>query len=108
MSISWIAEPPALLVNVTTVTIDDVVPIAVLGNEKVDGLNVSCDETADAAAPSAPELELELELEDEALTLEGTGGTGRLLQAAVSEVHVGNTAIKSQWMRQPSIRDSYI
>jgi hypothetical protein len=93
------------LVNVTTVRIDDVVPIAVLGNENVDGLNVSCDETADAAAPNEPELEPELELEDEALTLDGTGGRGRLLQAAVS---VSNTAIESQWMRQPTIRDSYI
>jgi len=41
-----------VLVNVATALIDDVVPIAVSGNEKAAGLTVNCDEAGGGAAPS--------------------------------------------------------
>jgi hypothetical protein len=103
--------PPALLANVTTALIDDVVPTAVLGNEKAAGLTVNCVVVAGAAgvvaAPRAPE---ELEMDNGAAVelLDATVGRGRLPQPGVSEVHTSNTAIESQWLRLRSIRDSHI
>jgi hypothetical protein len=81
-----------VLVNVATALIDDVLPIAVLGNEKTAGLTVNCDEAGGAAAPKEPELD------DGAATLGATGtdGRGRLLQAAISAIHASITAIESQ------------
>jgi hypothetical protein len=95
---------PALLVNVTTAVIDDVLPIAVLGNENVAGLTVNCDETAGAGAPPRTGLELELELEldvdDEDVVLDAADGTGRLAHPAVRAIHVSITAAERQWLRQ--------
>jgi hypothetical protein len=90
-----------VLVNVATAVIDDVLPIAVLENEKTAGSTVNCDEAGGGAAPKEPEPELD----DGVATLGATGtdGSGRLLQPAVSAVHASITAIESQWLRQWSI-----
>jgi hypothetical protein len=96
------ASFPALLVNVTTAVIDDVLPIAVLGNENVSGLTVNCEETDGAVAPmrTPPELELELEVDDGDVVLDAADGTGRLAHPAVRAIHVTITAAESQWLRQ--------
>jgi hypothetical protein len=90
-----------VLVNVATALIDDVVPIAVLGNEKAAGLTVNCVEIGGGAAPKEPERERE----EGVVTLgaTGTAGKGRLLQPAVTANHTSITAIESQWLRQWSI-----
>jgi len=85
-----------VLENVATAIIDDVLPIAVLGNEKPPGSTVNCDATGGGAALGKAEL---LELDDEVVTLDATGGRGRLLQPAVSAIHASITAIESQWLR---------
>jgi hypothetical protein len=97
MAVSWVAPP--VLVNDATATIDDVLPIAVLGNEKAAGLTVNCDEAGDGDAPRKPELGLD----DEVVTLGATGGRGRFLQLAVSAIHASVTAIESQCLREWSI-----
>jgi hypothetical protein len=79
---------------------DDVLPIAVPGNEKTAGLTVNCDAAGGGATPKTTP---EPELDDGAVTLGATGGRGRLLQAAVSAIHSSITAIESQWLRQWSI-----
>ena len=96
------ASFPALLVNVTTAVIDEVLPIAVLGNENVAGLTVNCDETDGAVAPmrTGPELELELEVDDGDVVLDAADGTGRLAHPAVSAIHVSITAAERQGVRQ--------
>jgi hypothetical protein len=88
-----------VLVNVATAIVEDVLPIAVLGNEKAAGLTVNCDEGGGGEAPRKPELELD----DEVVTLGAAGGRGRLLQLAVSAIHASVTAIEGQWLRQWNI-----
>ena len=88
-----------VLVNVATALIDDVLPIAALGNEKAAGLTVNCDEPGAGAAPE----EAEPEPDDGVTALGGTKGRGRLLQPAVGAIQASNTAIESQWPQQPSI-----
>jgi hypothetical protein len=90
---------PAPLVNVKTPSIDEVLPIAVLGNENVAGLTVNCDEVTGGATPNEPDTEVEEvepEPDDGAVTLAGTDGRGRLLQLAVSAIHASIKAIESQ------------
>ena len=94
------ASFPTLLVNVTTAVIDDVLPIAVLGNENIAGLTVNCDETDGAAAPTRTGLELEPEADDEDVVLDAADGTGRLAHPAVRAIHVSITAAERQWLRQ--------
>jgi hypothetical protein len=100
------AALPALLVNVTTAVMVDVLPIAVLGNENVAGLTVNCDEADGAAAP--PGMELETDVDDEEVALDATDGRGRLLHPAVSAIDASITATETQWLRQWSIRDSHL
>ena len=88
-----------VLENVATATIDDVLPIAVLGNEKAPGLTANWDEAAGGAAPGTAELELD----DEVVALGASGGRGRLLQPAVNAIHASITAVESQWLREWSI-----
>jgi len=94
------ASFPTLLVNVTTAVIDDVLPIAVLGNENIAGLTVNCDETDGAAAPTRTGLELEPEADDEDVVLDAADGTGRLAHPAVRAIHVSITAAERQGVRQ--------
>jgi hypothetical protein len=74
------------------------VPIAVLGNEKLPGSTVNCDEAGGGEAPTKPEPELD----DGVVTLgaRGTVGRGRLLQPAVIAIDASITAIENQWLRQ--------
>jgi hypothetical protein len=102
------AALPALLVNVTTAVMVDVLPIAVLGKENVAGLTVNCDEAGGAAAPIEPGMELELDVDEEEVTLDATDGRGRLLHPAVSATDASITATETQWLRQWSIRDSHL
>jgi len=105
------AALPALLVNVTTAVMVDVLPIAVLGKENVAGLTVNCDEAGGAAAPIEPGMALELDgddVDDEEVALDATDGRGRLLHPAVSATDASITATETQWLRQWSIRDSHL
>ena len=102
------AALPALLVNVTTAVMVDVLPIAVLGKENVAGLTVNCAEATGTAAPAEPGMELELDVDEEEVTLDATDGRGRLLHSAVSATDASITATETQWLRQWSIRDSHI
>jgi hypothetical protein len=88
-----------VLENVATATIDDVLPTAVLGNEKAPGLTVNWDEAGGGAAPGTAELELD----DEVVALGASGGRGRLLQPAVNAIHASITASESQWLREWTI-----
>jgi len=90
---------PAVLVNVATATIDDVVPTAVVGNEKEAGSIVNWAAAGGVVAPKRPELGVD----DGVLTLGATGGRGRLLQSAASAIHASITAIESQWLRERNI-----
>ena len=62
------------LVNVATPLVDDVVPIAVAGNEKVAGVTVNCVEVGVGVAPT----ETEAEDGDAVVALGATGGIGTL------------------------------
>jgi hypothetical protein len=102
MSVSCMAALPALPVNVTTASIEEVVPTTVLGNEKAAGLTVNCNAAGAVAAPNEPELELpepEPEPDDGVLTLDATDGRGRLLQPGARASHASITAIEGQWLR---------
>jgi hypothetical protein len=63
-----------VLVNVATPFVDDVVPIAVAGNEKAAGVTVNCDEAGAGVAPT----ETEPEDGDGVVALGATGGSGTL------------------------------
>jgi hypothetical protein len=69
---SWIAFPE--LVNVATPFVDDVVPIAVAGNEKAAGATVNCVEAGAGVAPTETEPEEGVEV----VALGATGGMGTL------------------------------
>ena len=97
MAVSCVAFP--VLVKVATALMSDVMPIAVLGNEKAVGLTVNCDVAGGVAAPREPELTEG----GGGFTVGAVGGSGRLLQPAVIAIHGSITAIESQWLRQRSI-----
>jgi hypothetical protein len=83
------------LASVATAIIDDVLPIAVSGNEKEPGLTVNWDEAGGGEAPKKPELVVD----DGGLTLGAAGGRSRMRQPATSAIHVSITANESQWLR---------
>jgi len=63
-----------VLVSVATPFVDDVVPIAVAGNEKAAGVTVNCVEVGASVAPT----ETEFEEGDGVVALGATGGIGTL------------------------------
>jgi len=63
-----------VLVNVATPFVDDVVPIAVAGNEKAAGATVNCDEAGADVAPTETEPDGGVGVD----ALGATGGSGTL------------------------------
>jgi hypothetical protein len=88
-----------VLVNVATALIGDVLPMAVLGNEKPAGSTLNCDEAGAGVTPkeTAPEPD------DGVVALGAATVRGSMRQAAVNAIDVSITAIESQWLQQRSI-----